>query len=391
MLKSIAFRAIGVMDRLLRGDPEAGRKSFSDLNRFLFLHYEKPLGSAVNSTPLFAALRAAIPHAYVAVACSGVTHEVLKYSPYIDRVIETPDGATWTLQVAKTIRQSLREAPCKIQCVVTNSWNSTPRIALLNVLAGSFVRLGYAPGPGLYHESLEYDNEISVIENNLRLLSILGHESRPLEPQVFFSARELEQAERLLAQSRPNDGKRTVLFATQGSGGQPSAWYRDRWIQVGDQVAGALGGRVLFVGTAKDEKEVQAIRGGMRAASVSLVGRTDIPTLAALCCLCDLGVTLDTGTMHVARSVQLPLVIVAPAWQPAREWLPLGHERFVIVRRDEIACRHCRDSACAARECMATISASEVITAVEQLLQRYPPSLDARQARLQGRLVDTAS
>jgi ADP-heptose:LPS heptosyltransferase len=390
-----------MLDRGFRGTSPAAAGGLDQLSSFLFLHYERQLGTAVNSTPLFQALKLAVPGAFVAVACAGVPCAVLKCSPYIDWIIETPHAMTHTLQAARTLRSRLRDAPRAIECVVANSWNRQTRIGLLAVLAGPYARVagGVIPqvGPGgilepqaplrePYDAGTEYDTEASVVDNNLRILSLLGREIHHCEPQVFFSPLHLNAAEELLSQAHCNDGKPIVLMATECSGGQPAYWYGDRWAHVADDVAGTLDCHAVFVGTASEAPAISAIQRAMRTESVSLAGKADIPTLAALCCLSDLGITLDTGTMHVARAVQLPLVIIAPAWQPAHEWLPLGQERFAILRRNDIACRHCRKFTCSTRECMDAISVAEVITAVERLLCDYPPSREARRERVAQRL-----
>ncbi|MHB1516617.1 MAG: glycosyltransferase family 9 protein [Acidiferrobacteraceae bacterium] len=71
----------------------------------------------------------------------------------------------------------------------------------------------------------------------------------------------------------------------------------------------------------------------MPDAGISLARKTAVATLAALLAQCDLIVSLDTGTFHVARAVGLPSVVIAPAWQSPLEWLPVASERYRVLRR----------------------------------------------------------
>ncbi len=52
--------------------------------------------------------------------------------------------------------------------------------------------------------------------------------------------------------------------------------------------------------------------------------------------LCHVGLTLDTGPLHIARAVGLPMVIIAPAWSPPIEWLPVGDPRFRILKNADM-------------------------------------------------------
>ena len=66
--------------------------------------------------------------------------------------------------------------------------------------------------------------------------------------------------------------------------------------------------------------------------TANLAGRTTLPQLAALAAAADIGLCLDTGPMHVARAVALPMVILAADTQAGPiEWLPLNHPRMPLA------------------------------------------------------------
>ena len=44
---------------------------------------------------------------------------------------------------------------------------------------------------------------------------------------------------------------------------------------------------------------------------------------------------LDTGPLHVARAGGLPAGVIAPAWSPPHEWLPVGDPLYrILTSRD---------------------------------------------------------
>jgi ADP-heptose:LPS heptosyltransferase len=255
------------------------------------------------------------------------------------------------------------------------------RLASLAFLSRARRRLGFTVAPRLYHQALEREIELSVRDDNLRLLGLLGlPPSRP-EPRLYFSPAEDAAAAELLRR-HGIDKVPVILFVTRTSGGQPSEWFDERFSTVADHLAERHGAAIAFIGSAAQGGGIEAVRALMRQSSVNLAGTTDIPTLAALMCRSDLVVTLDTGPMHMARAAGVPTVIVAPAWQRAIEWLPLGVPHCLIVRRDDIACRECHKFYCATHECMEEIDAELVIQAADRQWTLYPPSAVERARRI---------
>ncbi len=369
--------------RRLRPSRPAGTAPTTE--RFLFLQYDQPLGSAVLATPVFTALKAARPHCTIAVASAGLSYRILHQNPAIDLIVETPDphqrpvAATWTI-----LRQFRRVAA--FDAVLTSVGNMKTRIAGLAALAPAHRRLGFTAAPELYDVALAVDSAIGIIENNLRLLSLLGIESPrpplPVTPEIWFTVRDQNSVAALLAGAGIGPDDRLAVIATQTSGGHPSSWYNDRFATVADHLSSRHGSAIAFVGTAKERAAIDDIRRMMTRASVNLAGATGISDLSALFCRADWAVTLDTGTMHAARAAAVPMVIIGHAANPAYEWLPLGVPSARIVRRNDIGCRECRKSFCATHECMDEIGSSEVAAAIDELVARFPASPAERERRL---------
>jgi ADP-heptose:LPS heptosyltransferase len=222
-------------------------------------------------------------------------------------------------------------------------------------------------------------------------MTLLGKSPGQTEPSVFYSKRDFRFVEELFSKQGINPGGLLVALQTQSSGGQPSQWYDGRFANVSDNLYEELGAQVLFVGTKSERSGIEGIRGRMRHPSYSAAGMTEITHLAAILCVCDLLITVDTGTMHLGRAVQLPMVIIAPAWQPAHEWLPIGMERYLVLRRSQMHCAHCRRFFCATKECMSGISTDEVISAAYLQLAKFPVSKDARSDRVSRLLRDNTA
>jgi ADP-heptose:LPS heptosyltransferase len=344
------------------------------VKQVLVLEYLLPLGSCVHLTPFFEALKLCRPDVAITVATRGMGSQVLRHSPYIDRLIDTPDPLTDLKAAVLFLRSCLRRLKLEPDCVLTGASDQRTRIALLGLLGSSGWRGGYTLKPALYQRPLEYDWSVSLIANNLRVAGLFGCEPERVGPRVFFSHENAETARALLREVNP-EGRPLVVMVTQNSGGQATGWHTERFVRVIRHAAETLGCAVAFVGTSGDAAAIEAIQQAAGGVGTSIAGRTNVTELAAVLAMSDVMVTLDTGTMHVGRAVKTPMVVLGPSWQRPVEWMPLGVENVRILRgedRDTVPENYRLDE----------ISAESVTAAMDDLLLRYPASAEARELRV---------
>jgi ADP-heptose:LPS heptosyltransferase len=351
----------------------AGAMEPAKVKQVLILEYMLPLGSCVHLTPLFEAIKISRPDVAVTVATRGLGSQVLRHSPYVDRLLETPDPLTDLWGAVRALRALTIEA----DWVWTGASDQRTRIALLGMMATRAWRGGYTVNSGLYQRPIEYDRSLSLIANNVRLVELVGGKPDALEPRVFFSQRDAATIQALMQSVNP-DGRPLVAMVTQNSGGQATGWHTERFVRV-IRHAAELGCTVVYVGTAGDGPAIETIRAAAGGIGVSVAGQTSVTELAALLAMSDAMVTLDTGTMHVGRAVKTPMVVLGPSWQRPMEWLPLTVANVRILRgedRDTVPENYQLDE----------ISAESVMSALDELLQAYPAGAEARRERVEQSL-----
>jgi ADP-heptose:LPS heptosyltransferase len=369
-------RTLLAVERLLRRN--ANTVGYEEAKQVLVLEYMLPLGTCVHLTPLFEALKLCRPNLGITVATRGLGLEVLRHSPYVDRLIDTPDPLTDLKGAAAVLRSSLKKQKVDVECVLTGASDQRTRIALLGLLASRGWRGGFTVNSSLYQRPLEYDRGLSLIENNLRLAGLLGCGMEAIEPRVFFTQKSVERARELLSKVNP-DGRPLVVMVTQNSGGQATGWHTDRFADVIRHAVETHQCAVVYVGTANDAPAIKAIQRAVGGLGVSIAGETNISELAAVLAMSDAMVTIDTGTMHAGRAVNTPMVVLGPSWQRPIEWLPLKVANARILRgedREEMPENYRLDE----------ITADSVIAALDDLLQAYPASTRSRQVRLERSL-----
>ncbi len=371
-----ALRLIARSVHLLHGGNRFSQAELAEIRNFLVLQYESPLGSVVHATPLFEALKLALPDCHIAVAASRMAASVLELNPYIDRCVVTVNpfgnffGSVWAVQ------ELLETMPPGPRCVITTIGNQRTRLVFLSLLTGSALRVGYTLAPELYDVPLIFDPERGQIEGNLDIVRSLGHDVPFYEPRVFFSRQDAERAAQRLASVAADPGAPRIVFVTQNSGGQRNQWSRAYFQQVISGLSSATGAVPVFVGTEKDAIPIDDLRTDLPDKGISLAGKTTIKELTALLAQCDLIVSLDTGTFHVARAVGLPGVVIAPAWQSPLEWLPVHSEQYRVLRGPsirEIPPEYCIDE----------ISVEQVRDAAQSLMGKFPADPAQRAARVE--------
>ena len=125
------------------------------VRQVLVLEYMLPLGTCVHLTPFFEALKLCRPDVAITVATRGMGSEVLHYSPYIDRLIDTPDPLTDWKAAVLFLRSELRRLKVEPDCVLTGGSDQRTRIALMGMFGAGGWRGGYTLKPTLYQRPLE--------------------------------------------------------------------------------------------------------------------------------------------------------------------------------------------------------------------------------------------
>ena len=330
---------------------------------YLLPQFQTALGTVVHATPLVQALRAAQPQARIVVASSGLAAQVWEGNPFVDRLLLTPSPLKDLWGAVAALRQAnpFDDEPWT---TLLTTGNERTRITLAAVLAGPSQRVGFAVRGELMHQQVRWDPAQSQIANNLRLLETLGFAVPARgEPTINAEAQRRYASELLGPRVRPR-----FALATQTSVTQRKSWRVERWVELARTLRDRYDAELVFVGTAEESASIDALRGLVGFETISVAGRTSIAQLAAVFSMCDLGVVLDTGPLHVARAVGLPAVVIAPAWSPPHEWLPIENPRYRILKNRDFPPPAPEDYV------IDEVSVAEVLQAVAELL---PLGVDA--------------
>ena len=151
--------------------------------------------------------------------------------------------------------------------------------------------------------------------------------------------------------------------------GTAQRWLPERYAAVGDTLARTNGARVAIVGGAAERPLGETIAAGMRAPARVLCGETSLPDLAGVLSRLALLVTNDSGPMHVAAALGVPVVAVFGPTD-SRETGPVGDAHRIV--REPVHCSPCKLRECPIdHRCMTRIGADRVIAEAQAMLAAH--------------------
>jgi heptosyltransferase-2 len=332
------------------------------------------LGDAVMALPAMADVRRQFSPALVVVAARPAVAPLYSMTPGVDQVVTVQwRGSPLTSAVRSADLEGIRAVGADTAILFPNSFAS----AWIVKKAGVADRWGYAsdlrgwlltrtvrrPRRSL-HQGAYYQH----------LTRELGIENGPLEPRVDVPP-DVTSAARALLLARGWDGVRPVVAIAPGAAyGTAKRWLPAHYARVVSDVAGRRAQCVL-VGSAADAPTTalvkEAIEGDAREGVIDLAGATTLQLLAGVMSLAAACVSNDSGAMHLAGAVGVPLVAL---FGPTRE-----HETSPLMRagaRSEVLinpvwCRPCMLRECPIdHRCMKGLPPERVSGALERLLGR---------------------
>jgi heptosyltransferase-2 len=105
-------------------------------------------------------------------------------------------------------------------------------------------------------------------------------------------------------------GSLRVAIGAGASYGSAKCWPPDRFAELANRLQAQSGADIILFGTLAEAPVSSAIAAGMHRAPIDLTGKTAINDLPALLSQCHLFIGNDSGAMHVAAAVGLPVVAV---------------------------------------------------------------------------------
>lgn len=326
------------------------------------------LGDAVLSTPVFPALRSALPAARTALFCRSAWAPLFRSDPDIDTVIPYYGKYRRFFPTVAALRSFAPELTVVLH-------GNDPDIIPLAFLAGSrhIVRV---PTRGTRYEFLLANRArvqdattvqgLHYVENRLRVLDTLGIPAAGTAPRISLDPRRLAAAGEGLA-TRLQGAPYWVLHAHAADPYKcwPSYKVRELLVQARHDCPQHA---VLLTGSGGDARELAALAAGVQGVHC-VAGEFDVEGTAAVLAGAACVVAPDTGILHLAAALDRPVVgLYAPTFSTLVG--PRTRQALPIVIQKPQTCDPCVEKKCpfTPRNCMDQIGTGEILAALRRQL-----------------------
>ena len=315
------------------------------------------LGDAVMSVPAVRAIKRGRPDAHMSVLTPAKLADFWKGVAEVDEVIAIESGES-IFAVARKIRRHFAAA-----ILFTNSL----RTALEVWLAGIPRRVG-APG----HQRRWLLNQ--VFEPKKKKVSERPrHQVHDYLALAEFVGAGVEGALDFSTRNQKPETRNPIIGLCPGAEyGPAKRWLPERFAETMRLVHEKTGCEWKIFGIEKDRPTAAAILATAAIPSTDLIGKTTLAQLMDELRTCDLLLTNDTGTMHLAAFLGVPVVALFGSTEPSLTG-PLGPGHRIL--RHHVECSPCFLRECPIDfRCMKAIEVPEVAAAIEAALAHIPVS-----------------
>lgn len=308
------------------------------------------IGDIVNTTPYLMALAEQFPAATLIAEVGESTASLLENAPYLAEVWSRPthEGVPGKYRRVARMRRG--------QFDLTVIFDDSQRFVLEAVLAGIPVRAGiYRKGPlWPYSTFAPWSREgHDLFDPFDLLLENLGCRTKAHAPTLYPTEGDSETARSLFAGT--GELGKGLICLNPCSNRSYNTWRTEGWAEVAREVV-ARGFRPAFIGPPNHSEGNQKIALASGGNAIDFTGKLGLLPLHELLRMSKGLISVDTGTVHIGVAARVPVTVLYGPTDPKR-FHPWG-DRWEATR--------------AADHRMASIEATEVITAFDKLVERFP-------------------
>ena len=335
------------------------------------------IGDAVMCLPALMDIRECFVKANITILARPTIAEMLREQCGINNVLifenqTTHRGIFGLLKLSHIIRKRTFDMAVLFQ----NAFEA----AVLTSIANIPTRIGYATdGRGwLLSQSVQRPSDRSFHQTHYyqQLVSAITEQpSKDRNPTLVVSEKDQKTCEATFPEVfAPSD--MLLIGINPGSiYGSAKRWLPERFSELGDRVVAHMlkehpeysSVRCLLMGGKGEEALGKEIADRMGSQPIVLSGKTSIRELMCVLKRCTILVTNDTGPMHVAQALGVPVVAIFGSTDPETT-CPSGGEQALV--RAKVRCAPCLLRACPIdHRCMTGVSTDQVMSAVMKQIE----------------------
>ena len=328
------------------------------------------LGDVVLTTPAIAALRCAYPKAKISILISPSTREIVEGNPNIDEILidDRKGSHNGFLGFWRLVRE-IKNKKFDVAFV----YHTKKRTNLICFISRIPQRIGYQNDKFGFLLTQKIPDTRPLGNKHeaqycLDVLKAVGIENENKKPVIVVKKEFEAWADRFLYDHGLSREEKLVAIHP-GASCISKRWIPERFGEVADQIISLHHCKVVLVGASENKPIVTNLLSRMKNKVIDATGQTSVGQMAAILKRCQLLISNDSGPVHVAVALGVPVISIFGRNQaglsPMR-WGPLGDKDIVLHK--EVGCPVCLAHNCQINfKCLDEIKTSEVLEAVDSL------------------------
>jgi heptosyltransferase-2 len=323
------------------------------------------IGDGIMSLPALRAYKEYFPAARVTLIVKSYLADIFLHIAEIDEIITIPDR--WSRAGYLESLRRLRGKRFARGILFTNSLSSAVFFRL--------ARIGSLCGYDQDFRGWLLTDRIPCRDNDehqqfyyLKIIEHLAGKkiSRPFPADLVLSAEEKFLATGMLTGLGITPGRDLAAVAPAAAYGSAKAWPPERFREVIAAFQESHpAAEIVLLGNPGEREKINGIAAGLPGRIHNLAGRLTLRQTIILLANCRLAVCNDSGLMHIASSLQVPLLAIFGPTERSRTAPMAGPYRLLFHGAD---CAPCRHRECPTdHRCMTAVTCGEVLSAAEEL------------------------
>jgi heptosyltransferase-2 len=324
------------------------------------------IGDAILSLPALTSLQKNFPDAEIWVTASEWTKGIFAPLDWVRGTISLSNKNNY--KNVQLDAQELKEHAFDIGILFTNSFGS----ALLFSMAKIPQRWGYArDGRHLLLTKRVRTSPLEAprhhIQYYLSLITKLGLETEPAQLNFPLSDNAVFQAKDLLRSLSVDTNKPIIIFSPGAAYGPAKRWPASFFSRLATALQTHHDAEILIIGSDADKEIAASITAPMSKKPIDLTGKTTLPQLAGAISQSALFITNDSGPMHLANALKVPVVAI---FGPTDPRITGPYQEPSKVLKSQVPCWPCSYRECPfAHQCMTQISPEMVYEESQDFLK----------------------
>lgn len=292
------------------------------------------IGDVILTTPAIKALRRAYPKAFIAILVSASTRDLVLGNTDLDEVLVDDhlgrhQGLTGYIRLIRMLRARKFD--------VVFNFHTKKRTNLLCFLARIPKRVGYRNEKlGFLLNVPVFDDRASGVKHEasycLDLLKAVGVNADQLDLYVPLQPRAEEWAEDFIKSLKLARETRLIVIHP-GASCPTKKWPVERFVAL-IQGLQKYTAKILLVGGSETGSICAQISRSVSCPVIDLTGKISLAQLTSLLKRCQLMISNDSGPVHVASALGVPVVSIFTRDQPGinpERWRPLGPKSLFVA------------------------------------------------------------